>query len=179
MNPIQQTPLAPRRRFPLVAGVIGLCLAVGFGCDPPGADDPGRFDHMDKTDLTINDQTFRAWVAKTTDDIRSGFMFVKPEQLETLPDGKEPGMLFIFDRDRPASNGFWMKNVPVPLDIAFIRSDGTIVTIRTMAPFDHRSTYATESYRYTLEVSGGLFKKLGITEGDTIQIPDSVLNNDV
>lgn len=161
----------------LLIAVAGLFLASGCACEPDGASNSKRFDHMEKSDLSINDHVIRAWVAKTDNDRQAGFMFVEPEQLEALPDGAQPGMVFLFPSPRPKGDGFWMRNVPVNLDIAFIDSHGTIVTIETMAAYDWSSTYSKAPYWYALEVRGGLLGELGISEGDTVHIPDSILNN--
>ena len=160
----------------VVMGVL-VVLLLGAGCEPARRNGSTRLGHMETTTLIINGHTFRAWIAKTDKDIRTGLMHVTADELRTLPDGAERGMLFVFHLERGVGDGFYMKNVPIPLDIAFLRADGVIVTIRTMTPFDHRSTYPTGSYRCTLEVKGGLFEKLGIKEGDTVQIPEAVLNN--
>lgn len=157
--------------------VLALALLCFGGCGPSGAEDPDRFDKLDQVDVTIGDQKFIAWVAKTDNDRTLGFMEVEPNRLETGADGKHPGMLFVFKSERPVTNGFWMRRVPVPLDIAFVDSDRTIVTIKTMAPFDDRSTYSDSPYRFAFEVRAGLFKDLGVTEGDTLDFPDTVLNN--
>ncbi len=155
----------------------GLLAHVG-GCTPPGADNPDRFDQMEQADMSIGEQTFSAWIAKTDNERELGFMEVEAQRLATLPDGRHPGMMFIFNSDRdPARYGFWMRRVPVPLDIAFVNSDRSIVTIKTMAPFDSRTTHSEATYRYALEVRAGLFKELGIEEGSTLDFPDTVLNN--
>ena len=145
------------------------------GCDPPGASDPTRFDHMETTDLRIADHTFRCWIANNNNDRQAGFMYVEAELLERNEDGTYPGMVFVFPSQQPASEGFWMRNVPVPLDIAFVKADGTIVTAKTMAAYDTSITQATASYRYTIEAKGGLFGQLGISEGDKVELDPDVL----
>ena len=162
------------QRF-LTVFLTAVIALTGCSCEPPGASDITRFDHMDKTDLKINDNTIRAWVAKTDTERASGFMYVEPELLEPLEDGAHPGMVFVFTSNQAANHGFWMMNVPVPLDIAFVKADGTIVTIRTMAAYDHDITTATEPFRYTIEVKAGLFSQLGIETGDKVQLDESVL----
>ena len=158
--------------------VLGACLLAGVtGCTPEGADDPTRYDKMEQADVIIGDQTFSSWIAKTDNERALGFMEVEAQRLATLPDGRHPGMLFVFKSDKSTQHGFWMRNVPVPLDIAFVNSDRSIVTIKTMAPFDDRTTHPDASYRYALEVRAGLFKDLGIEEGTVIDFPDTVLNN--
>jgi uncharacterized membrane protein (UPF0127 family) len=132
---------------------------------------------MEAVDLEIKGHAFRCWVADN-DALRTvGLMNVPAEQMTPLPDGTQRGMLFVFPADKPAYHGFWMKSTIIPLDIAYVRADGRIVTIRTMAPLDLRSTPATAPYRYAIEVNANLFSELGIQEGDTIPIPESVLNN--
>ena len=41
--------------------------------------------------------------------------------------GPDRGMLFPYDPPQPAS--FWMKNTLIPLDLIFIRADGTVALI--------------------------------------------------
>ena len=153
----------------IVAALINL---VG-SCTPPQA---GELTDRETVDLQINGHTFRAWIADEPEERRQGLMYTTAEEMAPLPDGTERAMLFVFDYDQPTSQGFWMKNVVIPLDIAFIRSDGTIATIRTMAPLDLSSYYSEASYRYTLEVNANVYSGLDISVGDTVQIPESVLN---
>ncbi|HRX87151.1 MAG TPA: DUF192 domain-containing protein [Phycisphaerae bacterium] len=136
-----------------------------------------RFAHMDKVDIPVKDITVRAWVARSSSDVQSGLMHVTADEMQPYDDGARRGMFFYFDHVRSSNDGFWMLNVPIPLDIAFMQEDGTVVTVETMAPFDTRSTYSDGPYRFTLEVSGGLFKKLGLKAGDVISIPASILNS--
>ena len=157
--------------------VICLSLVVGAGCEPRRARDLSRLDEMETVDLEIKGQSFRCWIADNDETREAGLMYVSADQVATMPDGTHRGMLFVFPSDNPAYHGFWMKNTIIPLDIAFVRANGMIVTIRTMAPHDLRHTSPTAPYRYAIEVSANLFKNLDIREGDTLQIPESVLNN--
>jgi uncharacterized membrane protein (UPF0127 family) len=70
-----------------------------------------------------------------------------------------------------------MKNTIIPLDIAFIRTDGTIVNIDTMAPLDTRQYYPKGPYRYALEVRANVFSRLRVRSGDHVAIPDGLLKD--
>src|SRR5688572_15722049 len=64
-----------------------------------------------------------AELARTPDERATGLMF-----RETMP--ANDGMLFVFEQ--PATQCFWMKNTLIPLAIAFVADDGTIVNIAEM-----------------------------------------------
>jgi uncharacterized membrane protein (UPF0127 family) len=85
---------------------------------------------------------------------------------ETLSDGQ--GMLFVFGRDKLAS--FWMKNTIIPLSIAYINSDGSILEIHDMRPEDLSLIRSSRSVRYALEVPQGWFGRAGIGPGDRVLI---------
>ena len=70
-----------------------------------------------------------------------------------------------------------MKNVMIPLDIAYLDVTGTIVAIHTMAPLDDRpGQYPSgRPAQFAIEVNGNLFERLGVKPGDPIEIPPSVL----
>ena len=99
-------------------------------------------------------------------------MWVPEDNLAPQADTTQRGMLFVFERE--LVRGFWMFNTPTPLDIAYARADGTIVTIRTMKPFDTSTYSSVFPAQYALEVKAGTFKELGIFEGDKIILPDGL-----
>jgi hypothetical protein len=140
-------------------------------------------DDMATDRIRIGDQVFEVWLASTPAQRSRGLMQVPAEALLSippdagrgLPRGAERGMLFVFEKQR--LQAFWMFNTIIPLDIAFIRADGTIVTTYTMAPNETRSYPSIEPVRFALEVRAGLFEKLGISPGDRVEIPRSVLKS--
>src|SRR5687768_10902047 len=79
------------------------------------------------------------------------------------------GMIFDFQGD--TTSGFWMQNTILPLSIAFIKADGTIIDIRDMQPLDTNAIGPSEAYRYALETNQGFFAANGITIGDRVTLP--------
>ena len=73
------------------------------------------------------------------------------------------GMLFVFE-DK-AQQCFWMRNTIVPLTIAFIEDDGTILQLADMAPKSEVSHCSQRPVRYALEMEQGWFGKRGIAPG--------------
>lgn len=73
------------------------------------------------------------------------------------------GMLFVFE-DK-SQQCFWMRNTPLPLTIAFIEDDGTIVQLADMAPKTDVSHCSQKAIRYALEMEQGWFAKRGIAPG--------------
>ena len=80
------------------------------------------------------------------------------------------GMLFDFERIEPVS--MWMKNTYIPLDMIFIRRDGTIARIaENTEPLSTRVISSGEPVLGVLEVAGGTARRLGIKAGDRIEYP--------
>lgn len=76
------------------------------------------------------------------------------------------GMLFAFE-DK-AQHCFWMRNTLLPLSIAFIDDDGTIVNVENMTPKSDASICPQRPVRYALEMEQGWFTKRGVTAGKKI-----------
>ena len=81
-------------------------------------------------------------------------------------------MLFIFPDMR--SRSFYMKNTYIPLDIIYLDSDNTIVSIQENAkPLDETSLPSNAPALYVLEINGGLSQQWSITAGDRIEFTKS------
>jgi uncharacterized membrane protein (UPF0127 family) len=79
------------------------------------------------------------------------------------------GMVFDFFRDTPVS--FWMRNTLIPLDMIFIRSDGTVLSIAQNAtPMSDTPVPSNGAVRFVLEVNGGTSARLGIDPGDRVDM---------
>jgi hypothetical protein len=59
----------------------------------------------------------------------------------------------------------WMRNTLIPLSVAFVEDDGTIVNILDMQPHDERSHCAKQPVRYALEMTQGWFSQKGVLPG--------------
>lgn len=108
------------------------------------------------TELTAGIYLIKAEVAANEPDREQGLMY-----RTQLPANQ--GMLFIFEQ--PAGHCFWMKNTFLPLSIAFLADDGTIVNIERMAPQTENNHCPTQAVRFALEMNQGWFSEKGIKPG--------------
>ena len=104
--------------------------------------------------------SFDVFVAESDSQKLRGLMFVRD-----LP--QQNGMLFIYHDT--AVHSMWMKNTYIPLDILFIRSDGTVSSVaRNTEPLSLRSISATEPVTYVLELNAGVTERLSIDAGSVL-----------
>jgi uncharacterized membrane protein (UPF0127 family) len=73
------------------------------------------------------------------------------------------GMLFVFDA--PSEHCMWMKNTYIPLSVAFIDADGTIINIADMEPHSEQTHCSARPALYALEMTRGWFAERGIKPG--------------
>ncbi|PZU92478.1 MAG: hypothetical protein DI527_09055 [Chelatococcus sp.] len=80
------------------------------------------------------------------------------------------GMLFDFKAEEPVA--MWMQNTYIPLDMLFIRADGTIARIAERTePLSTRTIPSGEPVLSVLEINGGVSRALGIKPGDKVEHP--------
>lgn len=109
--------------------------------------------------LTAGMYAIQAEVAASPEARERGLMYRK-----TMP--ANAGMLFVFDEK--AGHCFWMKNTNLPLSIAFLADDGSIVNIEDMAPQSEDNHCPRAAVRYALEMNKGWFAQKGIKPGAKI-----------
>ena len=80
------------------------------------------------------------------------------------------GMLFIFDE--VGKQSFHMTETRIPLDIAFIREDGIIDSIKPLEPFDESPVTSDGEVLCALEVNRGWFAENNVEIGDEIDIEE-------
>lgn len=81
--------------------------------------------------------------------------------------GASEGMLFM--NDDAAVRCFWMRNTLIPLSIAFIADDGSIVNIAEMQARSDASHCSAKPVRYALEMQQGWFAKRGLKAGSKLR----------
>jgi uncharacterized membrane protein (UPF0127 family) len=166
----------------LVGGVLVLGLTLGTGCAPlttegdPALSSPpvgetvsdhqGPGQHLPISAVTIlgGEEIFLE-VAATPEQQALGLMY-----RDALPDDR--GM--VFPMQFPRRVNFWMKNVPVPLDMVFVY-DGTIQAIASDVPpctADPCPTYGPgdQLVDHVIELRAGRAAELGLAVGDVVEI---------
>jgi uncharacterized membrane protein (UPF0127 family) len=130
--------------------------AVELGQSPAG---------LEQVQLTVttNGQAhrFTVEVAKTPEQQAMGLMY----RNRLAPDR---GMIFPLDPPRSAS--FWMRNTLIPLDIIFVRADGSIANIAVnTVPYSEEAVLSEGPVAAVFEIAGGRSTELGIKPGDKVE----------
>lgn len=160
------------RALARVALLASLLLAAcgGGGGDGGNGDGGGaNLDGFTTATVVVGDVAFAAWLADSDAQRRQGFMDATEEQLAPLADGTPRGMLFSFASDQRLS--FFMRDTGVPLDLAYATSEGRIVEVHRLEPFDETPVVAAVPVRYAFEAREGTFARFGIGIGDRIVLP--------
>jgi uncharacterized membrane protein (UPF0127 family) len=113
-----------------------------------------------RIDTAAGPKAFTVEVASDAASQERGLMFRRQM-------ARDAGMLFDFHQQQLVT--FWMKNTPLPLDMLFIRADGTVSSVEPNAvPFSTDSIASAEPVRAVLEINGGEAHALGIRPGDHV-----------
>jgi hypothetical protein len=103
--------------------------------------------------LRIGTVRINATVASTTKNRQRGLMHIT-QLCENC------GMLFVFPQ--AGKHNFWMKETQLPLSIAFITADGTIINLSEMEANTTVSHSPQGLALYALEMNKGWFDKHGV-----------------
>lgn len=150
----------------------GAPAATGAGLsDPPGPDERHGLPGVGEVAASISaaDGTVTGCcllVATTSEQRQRGLM-------EVTDLGGYRGMVFVWDED--VTGGFWMRNTPTPLSIAWFDADGEYVSSTDMEPCpaseDDCPTYPPGgSYRFAVEVVQGDLDDLGVGPGSRLAL---------
>jgi uncharacterized membrane protein (UPF0127 family) len=178
-----------------VVAVGGLAIALGvallvFGDDDPGAGGTGAGESgagdsaaggtreplagFGEVAVTVagpgddGESDFCLLLAETSEQRQRGLMEVTDPDL-----GGYDGMLFRFDDE--VEIGFWMMNTPMPLTVAYIGADGSLVSTADMEPCVDEDDQAAGCpsyppdgpYRWAVEVTQGGLDELGLVPGSS------------
>lgn len=149
------------RRLALLLLPLALtaCASASPTTDQPTVASSG----LEQVPLTIatvrGERRFTVEVARTSAQQAQGMMFRR-----SMPTNH--GMIFPFSTPRIAS--FWMKDTYLPLDLIFIRADGTIESIGDGVPLNEIPVGSNEEVTSVLELNGGTADRLGIRPGDQV-----------
>lgn len=183
------------------ATVIGLAALIVLACGPSGSSSiesgsgteviapatqrPQGLDGFLQLPDDVDAIAF-AWsevtIRRSTGDLTVGVLVADNGERRTrglmywtgLP--PNAGMIFIWEDPQPRSGGFWNRNVPMDLEVAWLDQDGTILGFTTLMAFDEQVKRPQDSYVHALEMPRGRFEKLGVSVGDRVLIPQTLLS---
>ena len=141
----------------LIKTITLAAALLGAAAVPASAQDAPQ--RLATTRLTAGFHLITAEVARTPDQRAIGLM-----NRPTMP--TNDGMLFVFEQ--PGQQCFWMKNTLLPLSIAFLADDGSIVNIEDMKPQSLDSHCSAKPVRFALEMNQGWFAKRALKPGTKI-----------
>lgn len=107
-------------------------------------------------DISIGDQDYKVYLAKTEEEMSSGLQDVSELS-------EDHGMLFCFDK--PDTVSMWMDRTFIPLDIIFIDEDYNVIKVQQGVP-ESKELITCDNTLYVLEVNAGS----GIKIGDELEL---------
>ena len=145
----------------MLAPNVAACAPQGGGGTAVSERSPAG---LEQVPLTVHSRTgthrFTVEVARTPEQQAQGLM-----HRQSL--ASDRGMLFPYDPPQNAS--FWMKNTLIPLDIIFIRENGTVARVaENTVPLSLEPIVSLEPVAAVLEIAGGRAAELSIQAGDKV-----------
>ena len=160
-NPSAQPPPSPTAT-PSITPVASCPQTAGQTAPPPQSGLPSVAVTVTRNGKT---ETLAVDVASTGAQRTVGLMS-RPRMPES------GGMLFLFPN--PSSAGFWMRNTLIPLSIAYLAADGTVLAIRDGVPCDLAILSPGLAYQNVLEVNQGWFQRHGMVVGSVVGLPSGL-----
>ena len=150
--------------MPAVLRALCAVLFLGLGLQTARAQDAPSGPTEPLTIASRNGRhAFAVEVMRTDADRSRGLMYRRA----MAPDH---GMLFDFQAAAPVA--MWMKNTYLPLDMLFIRQDGSIARIaQNTEPLSTKVIPSGEPVLSVLELNAGATARLGIHAGDRVEHP--------
>jgi len=140
-----------RRLDRRIAGWVLGCALAFAAC---GA---AALEKFQSTQIKVGNHPLKVELALTEPQHMQGLMY--REKL-----GPDDGMLFVFDSLEYQS--MWMKNTLIPLSVAFLAPDGTILNVEDMEPQTLDPHMSAGPAAYAIETNKGWFASHGLKAGD-------------
>lgn len=152
-------------RFMLTALALSLALPMAACSSDPAAQAETAATIPLTIEMAGKAHRFDVEVARTAAEQDRGLMF-----RTGLPE--RGGMIFPFEK--PQIGSFWMKNTLIPLDMIFIRADGSIDRIaENTIPESLEPVVSGGEVSAVLELAGGTAARLGIDESAKVTWKDT------
>ena len=119
--------------------------------------------HTTATSEGYIDLPLEVEIPNSDSKFKLGLMF--RESLE-----QDKGMLFIFEE--VGQHSFDMKNTRIPLDIAFVKEDGTIESIKELTPYSYLPVSSDGEVLFAIEANRGWFTENNVEVGDEIALAE-------
>jgi uncharacterized membrane protein (UPF0127 family) len=161
--------LVTRRMF--IVNVLAVMVSLSSGCSGDESSGAGaQAAGESHIAVTIKGETFNLELALDDDTRLQGLS----DRTEIAADG---GMLFVFTDE--ARRQFVMRRCLVPIDLAYLDAQGEIVWMHAMQVEDDPDKQENLLKRYNshhpaqfaVEVRDGSLRRLGLRQGDRIELP--------
>lgn len=160
-----------RARLLFIALLAGLAALTGCDRRPAAAAAvPAPASHLDdgrplaglpRLKLLLGAKELDAEVAMTMEHITKGLMW-RTNVAETS------GMLFVFGRPHQAA--FYMKNVPMDIDCAYLDGGGTILEVHRLQRFNTNPVPARSAdIQFVLETAAGWYARNAVITGMVVR----------
>jgi len=151
-----------------VLAVVALALAAACTADEPAYEVPQHLAGLPMSELAVETASgthrFRVWIAADPASRANGLMLVRE-----MP--SDYGMLFLLEQVQFTS--FWMRDTFLALDLVFIGADGRVVNIAHQTrPLTEDPIPSAAPVIAVLEVLAGTAARIGLAQGDRIQLPE-------
>lgn len=159
-----------RKRFvrALALAAAGIALAAlfsPFACTAENAGSVASNSLPAQTRFPIkfnNGKCIRARLALTDIERSRGLMGCRGLEADE-------GMLFVYRTSE--SRAFWMKNVPIDLDIGYFDAAGRLLEVHPLRANDTESVYSDSGeVRFCLEMNRGWFERNGMFPGNGLAL---------
>lgn len=112
--------------------------------------------------IRIGEKPAQLQLAVTSAEMQRGLM-------ERRSLGADEGMIFIYQKPGPMS--FWMRNTPLPLDIAFFDANGVMREVYPLYPFDENVLKSrSDDVQFAVEMRQGWFRENGVRPGARLDV---------